>query len=140
MDRISVEHSQHKGTLQSDNSDKLNGAKADSALIDAQVLDSLLSLPDAALQASLCTQIIADLRRIQQALAVGQLEDVAHFAHELKGLTATIGANPLAELSVQLQLAAEMGQACDALVAVTRGQIDAVCTIIEGRARRTGSE
>lgn len=113
----------------------VTGPDTDSALIDVQVLDSLLSLPDESLQASLSTQIIADLKRLEQALAVAQPGGVARLAHELKGLTATIGAMPLADLAVRLQLADELGQDSEALNTQLLGQIVAVCDIIARRAR-----
>lgn len=134
-----MDHLTRKESLQAASTAPPAGSGVGPALIDAQVLDSLLSLPDPDLQASLCTQIIADLRRLEQALATALPGDLGRFAHELKGLTATIGANPLAELSVRLQLADELGQDCDVLVATLRRQIDAVCTIIEGRAGQRGS-
>lgn len=77
------------------------------AAIDTEVLDSLFSMGGDALRGALSAQLVTDFRRLKATLAGEDMTAVARAAHELKGLSATVGANRLADMARSIDAVAE---------------------------------
>lgn len=96
----------------------------------------MLGMCGADLRPALVAQLIADFTRLSQALQGEQVTDLERAAHELKGLSATIGATALAES------AARYGELAGAATATVRAalalglcrQIDALCAVLRAQA------
>jgi HPt (histidine-containing phosphotransfer) domain-containing protein len=73
-------------------------------------LNTLLSLGSAQLGQSLLAQLIEDFDRIGRALQSDDTSVVDRAAHELKGLSATVGAHRLADLALVFDAAATQGR------------------------------
>ncbi len=80
---------------------------AQDSAIDMAVLDQILDMGDARLRAALLEQLLADFRRLSEALMQDGWDEVSAAAHELKGLAATIGAHRLAQLAKRLDTVAD---------------------------------
>ncbi|GAB4269819.1 MAG: hypothetical protein Kow0013_21610 [Pararhodobacter sp.] len=100
--------------------------------LDHDALARVLGLGDAALRDALCSQLAADFRRLRTALDAEEAHLVARTAHEIKGLAATIGANPLADIaaSVDKVVASVAPEARLALVRPLKAEIDAVLSAL----------
>lgn len=105
------------------------------SLIDCTVLERLLSGLDEAFRKSLLAQMVADLERLENGLKAEPQDRRAAIAHEIKGLSATIGAMPVAELAELVQMSdnrADTDAQCEQL----RSQISAICASLSRKARQ----
>ncbi|WP_323034599.1 Hpt domain-containing protein [Pararhodobacter sp.] len=79
---------------------------AASGAIDLAVLYALLNIGGAEMRDELCATLIADFDRLQAEVAANQGPALARSAHELKGLSATVGAKRLADMARALDAVA----------------------------------
>jgi two-component system sensor histidine kinase BarA len=113
----------------------------DSLGLDLATLDRMLSVGGEAMRPALIAQLLQDFARLRAALDGQELPSVARAAHELKGLSATIGASALADNAARFDsLAAESSAAVRAAMVLGLGrQIDRLCAILQDRARSSSA-
>jgi hypothetical protein len=80
---------------------------ADNLALDITVLEQVLSFGDMSVRGTLLAQLAEDFQRLASAIDVTDPLAVAAAAHELKGLSATIGANRLSGMANTLNGSAE---------------------------------
>ena len=115
---------------------QMSHSLADAVGLDRAQLEQMLDMGGTALRPALLAQLLADFARLATALDSDQLPVLERAAHELKGLSGTIGA---AGLSAS---AARFGELAGASTASVRGvlalglrrQIDALCAILRAQA------
>ncbi|SDW16644.1 Hpt domain-containing protein [Roseicitreum antarcticum] len=82
---------------------------------DQKTLEELLNLGDEAIAAELLSQLLSDFERLNGVIQVGveplDFDALARAAHELKGLSATIGARHLTQLAELVNVAANSNSA-----------------------------
>ncbi|WP_417601934.1 Hpt domain-containing protein [Pararhodobacter oceanensis] len=110
--------------------------ESDPAAIDPAVLDRLLSMGDEAMRSALCAQMISDFQRLGAAIDDPDITKVAHGAHEMKGLAATIGAARLATMARSLDTVAKSlgAAAASALVGSTQSEVARVIAVLSDAA------
>lgn len=73
---------------------------------------------DAEFEAELLAMFLQDaansLRRLEQAIATGDIQSVEEIAHSLRGASANVGASAIARAAYQLEQAARNGRLSDA--------------------------
>lgn len=101
--------------------------------IDPVALTRLFALGDAALRVALCAQLRDDFSRLHAAVGAGDPAAVSRAAHELKGLSATVGAYRLAEIAaiVDARVQTIGDTACALVIAQLRHEAEAVLTQLE---------
>ncbi|MCC5969410.1 MAG: Hpt domain-containing protein [Pararhodobacter sp.] len=101
--------------------------------IDESVLSGIFEFGDEEMRIELCNQLLDDYRRMAAALDGGEPVIVAKVAHELKGLSSTIGAQRLADLAETLHTTAERvsPSALSVLTLPVRQEVDAVLSLLE---------
>lgn len=104
--------------------------------IDHSTLTAIFEIGDEAMRRALCDQLLADFRRMASGLEGAEPVVVAKIAHELKGLSATIGAQRLADLAQTLNKAAESvsPSALKVLTFPVRQEIEGVLSVLETNA------
>lgn len=109
--------------------------------LDHATLDRMLAVGGDAMRPALIAQLLQDFVRLRGALEVSDLLSVGRAAHELKGLSATIGAHALAENAARFDsLASECSPAVrEAMVLGLGRQIDRLCAILKDRARNSSA-
>lgn len=80
---------------------------SDRSVLDLVVLEQVLSFGDATTRKSLLAQLLEDFQRLGTALHANDQQRLAAVAHELKGLSATIGAYRLSGMAEALNNGAE---------------------------------
>lgn len=102
------------------------------AAIDLAILGPLLAMGDAEHKRALCRQLISDFQRIDAGLAQESPGRVSVIAHELKGLSGTIGAQRLADIAASLhERATRVGAAAlNALLVAVRGELARVISVL----------
>lgn len=101
--------------------------------VDHATLQHMLSLGGPAMRPALVAQLRDDLHRLRESLKQQETGRLKQTAHELKGLSATIGATALAQLSARFDELCE-GLAPDARNAMALGlriQIDRLDAILQ---------
>lgn len=83
------------------------GNAPDEPFVNHTVLSGLFEFGDDGMRQDLCAQLLADFTRLAEGLNGAEPVIVASVAHELKGLSATIGAQRLADMAQTLHRAAE---------------------------------
>jgi len=104
--------------------------------VDHATLRHMLLLGGDTMRPALIAQLRDDLRRLRDSLNQDDAAALKQATHELKGLSSTIGANALAELSARLD---DLG---DSLTPAARGamalglriQIDKLDSVLEAEA------
>lgn len=105
-------------------------------VIDPAVLDRILGIGDARLREALLDQLLADFRRLAEALS-GAGAGLGAAAHEVKGLAATIGAHRLAHLAKRLDAAeSALPDKLGEISAQVRGEIGVVLDALRRHADR----
>jgi len=79
----------------------------DEPFVDQTILFGLFSIGDDSMRRDLCAQLMVDFRRLAGGLESAEPVIITSVAHELKGLSATIGAQRLADMAQTLHHAAE---------------------------------
>jgi len=105
--------------------------------IDPAILSSLFAIVDDEMGRTLCDQLLSDFRRMASGLEDAEPVVVAKIAHEMKGLSATIGAHRLADLAQTLNKAAE-SVSPNALAVLTypvRQEVEGVLAVLNTCAR-----
>jgi FOG: HPt domain len=97
-------------------------------VLDRAVLESLFAMGDDALRVALGDQLVADFRRLRTALRSDVAYEVGRAVHELKGLSATIGATRLADMARSIDAVAQglPPAALAAVIAPLQAELDAV--------------
>jgi HPt (histidine-containing phosphotransfer) domain-containing protein len=101
--------------------------------VDRTTLRHILSMGGDALRTVLIAQLRADLLRLRSALEQDDPAALHRAAHELKGLSATVGARDLADLAARFDLLADglSSKARGAMALGLRVQIDGVIEVLE---------
>jgi HPt (histidine-containing phosphotransfer) domain-containing protein len=101
--------------------------------VDRTTLRHILSMGGDALRTVLIAQLRADLLRLRSALEQDDPAALHRAAHELKGLSATVGARDLADLAARFDLLANglSSKARGAMALGLRVQIDGVIEVLE---------
>jgi HPt (histidine-containing phosphotransfer) domain-containing protein len=101
--------------------------------VDRTTLRHILSMGGDTLRTVLIAQLRADLLRLRSALEQDDPAALHRAAHELKGLSATVGARDLADLAARFDLLANglSSKARGAMALGLRVQIDGVIEVLE---------
>jgi HPt (histidine-containing phosphotransfer) domain-containing protein len=104
-----------------------------SAGVDRTTLRHILSMGGEALRPVLIAQLRDDLLRLRAALDKADPATLHRAAHELKGLSGTVGARDLADLAARFDLLADglSTQARGAMALGLRVQIDSLIEVLE---------
>lgn len=109
--------------------------------LDHATFGRMLAVGGDAMRPALIAQLLQDFARLRGALEATELAAVGRAAHELKGLSATIGARALADNAARFDtLASECSPAVRAAMVLGLGrQIDRLCAILQDRARSSSA-
>jgi HPt (histidine-containing phosphotransfer) domain-containing protein len=101
--------------------------------VDRAMLQHMLSLGGDDLRPVLIAQLCHDLQRLRAVLEGGNTAQLRRAAHELKGLSATVGAGALAELSERFDSLADglTPAAIGAMALGLRLQIDRLIALLQ---------
>lgn len=105
------------------------------SVIDENILSGLFRLGDTAMQRVLLTHLVADFARLGESLMRASPASLGEVAHELKGLSATVGAVRLAEMAEGVCILSETPDPglAELLVKPLRAEIDLVMVILRQR-------
>lgn len=105
--------------------------------LDVRTLKALLEIGGADMRAELCTQLKTDFERLREELQTNEGAELARSAHEVKGLSATVGAVRLADMARALDsVAATLPAAArEVMVRALIREIDVVHTAISDTER-----
>jgi HPt (histidine-containing phosphotransfer) domain-containing protein len=109
---------------------------ADPVGLDRALLEQMLDMGGSDLRPALVAQLLADFSRLSAALEGETVADLERAAHELKGLSGTIGAAGLSDSAARFgDLAGAATVAVRAAMALgLRRQIESLCAILRAEA------